>query len=255
MDELGHDGFLERQNVSRQWYHSIPFTYIYPEKTLPPKLISELKVEAGQDRASLGEAMLCFSGKPVEEFIDGVNIVDYPDVKALFQLAYLGCFGDIETRTLKEFDIGSLPYPENHTASLVSDPLVEWLAFQPNRSVSHIELFKKAVEIYKDPLVALGVIGLVFDQERKIVSNRKTDAILGAKMRPLIVNDLIDPIGYNYHFWAYLNIAILNQGEIFFESAFTYLFQKVKQNDEGDYQANMAGLSVGEAIIDKLEKY
>lgn len=121
--------------------------------------------------------------------------------------------------------------------------LIDWLLEQKPNSVSHIALFRKANDLYQDPFVSLAVIGELFDQERMVCPSRKTSCPLGNRMKSLFKNDQVDRVGYNYHFWAFLNIALVD--DVVSATLFTYGFESVYQKDSGDYSADQVGLEVG----------
>ena len=130
----------------------------------------------------------------------------------------------------------------------VSDPLVWWLLKQKKGQVEPYELVKKALEMYNnDFLTAMGVIGFIFEEERRNAFPRNKTAILGTRIKPLFCDLKDDPIGYNYHFWAYMNLALQGGGTA--ESTFNYFFQKVYQKDLGDYWANKLGIELGKMAL------
>ncbi len=104
--------------------------------------------------------------------------------------------------------------------------------------------------MYHDPFVALGVIGEMFDQERLYAGSRKTRCVLGNRMIPLFRDDRIDDVGYNYHFWAYLNISLT--GDATFSDVFMNWWLERRVGDSGDSSANTFGIHIGKAIYSKL---
>lgn len=134
---------------------------------------------------------------------------------------------------------------ERQLMDIDANSLIEWLLTMKRGSVTHYQLYAKAKEIYGDPLAALGVISHMFDQERMLYGyhGRKQYAVLGNKMKSFLPRDQIDSVGYNYHFWAYLNLALLGDEKA--ASVFNQAFQWEKEKDLGDFSANYWGLFVG----------
>jgi hypothetical protein len=135
----------------------------------------------------------------------------------------------------------------------LSDPLDRWLLQQPFESVSQWGLFKKANEIYKDPLVALAVIGQIFDSERMACPSRKKACVLGNKMKPMYSKEQTkywNPVGENYHFWAQLNISLTENATQ--ERLADYMLEWKKDEDNGEYSANSTGIDIGHFLKENL---
>jgi hypothetical protein len=133
-------------------------------------------------------------------------------------------------------------------ASFLAQPLVDWLLAQPPGSVAPWTLVKKGLEFYRgDLLTALGVIGDMFSGE--VIVPSLLDGVsrkhlpLASRMKPLVSGSADDPVGHNYHFWAYLNLAIQGYGPSLKAKSFVY--EKLWQRDDGDYQADHAGIEAG----------
>ena len=127
-----------------------------------------------------------------------------------------------------------------------ASPLIAWLLQQPKSSVLPTTLVNIALDIYDDDIVlALGIIGTVFDQERMYSHPRNKLAVLGSKMKPLFIGDR-NPMGSNYHFWSYLNMAL--KGDFIQPKAFSYAYEKVYQGDDFEFAADGLGLKTGTAL-------
>jgi hypothetical protein len=126
-------------------------------------------------------------------------------------------------------------------------PMVDWLLSQPAHSVSHWNLIKHAIQLFPgDTATALGVLGELFDSERRIAwEKRKLVTPLGHRLKILFKNS-DDPVGQNYHFWAHLNLYLLNG--FVKPQLMNYFYESIYQNDNGDYTANYFGLTVGKKL-------
>ncbi len=124
-----------------------------------------------------------------------------------------------------------------------ANPLINWLLSQPKGSVKLTSLLKRGLELYEDNLVVtIGIIGTLFDEERMMSHPRNKLAVLNSKMYPLWKND-VDPYGSNYHFWAYLSMAL--KGDRVAPGLFSFAYERVYQSDAGDYAADQLGLEMG----------
>ena len=104
---------------------------------------------------------------------------------------YKLAIGNPEHPKYEEFVLESQRH--NHFSS----PLFVWLLEQDDFSVSPEALFEKAVEIYGDPLVALGVIPWIFSGDALTVS-RGTSSVVSYKIERLVEGN--DVPGLQYHF-------------------------------------------------------
>lgn len=125
----------------------------------------------------------------------------------------------------------------------LAGPLIDWLLDQKPRTVSQLALFRKATEFYGDPLIGLAVIGEIFDKEQQACPSRTESCPLGNRMVSPLKNDIKDLVGYNYHFWAYLNIALVDDAVS--ATPFVYFGEYVIANDLADYSADKTALEVG----------
>lgn len=163
------------------------------------------------------------------------------------------------SRPLIDYTIKLSPIPSNIILPHFVDKrskakhLVSYVLKQKKQSISHVDLFLVSLKIYKDPFTALGVIGHMLDNERLYTADRRT-TLLASKMQDLLLNHKEDPVGYNYHFWAYLNISITNNGNNLLEKGFSLIFQKWIQDDLGDYSADLLGIKTGELVHRHLNK-
>ncbi|MCM2281576.1 MAG: hypothetical protein NDI61_06990 [Bdellovibrionaceae bacterium] len=122
-------------------------------------------------------------------------------------------------------------------------PISKWLRQQPDKSVSHWKLFEEANRMFRDPFVALGVIGDLFESEREWCdrsSNSKRKCELAHKMKPILTPTDSDPVGRNYHFWAHLNMVWRSEGSK--EKLASYVLEVLKDDDFGDHAANLLGI-------------
>jgi hypothetical protein len=178
--------------------------------------------------------------KPDGSYENPIPLVDrVEDLKAM-----------IEYRPIPPSQMGNLykalPYRENRIAVMygISDPLIEILLNSEKHSFGHLELVRRATEIYDgDVLVGLAVISFVFAKESDFNLHRKYNGVLTTRLKPLFTDDRIDDIGYNYHFWAYLLHAM--QGRSFRANVFSFLWEA---RDPGDRAADKAGMKIGNYI-------
>jgi hypothetical protein len=181
----------------------------------------------------------------------------------LYYLMEWQTLSDNEKRNLNEVDalseISSVPRQtifksESNYHACVHDkaePLVKWLLQQKPNSVSHWQVFKKAKELYGDSLTALGIIGELFDEERRSCTNRKRRCVLGNRLKPLFPSDQSDKVGHNYHFWAHISVVLQEDG--ISEDLANYLLEWKKDNDAGDYSANNIGIKVSRKTISRTK--
>jgi hypothetical protein len=153
--------------------------------------------------------------------------------KDRYQLA----IGNPKHKRFNEFVYESQKY--NHFSS----PLFIWLLEQENFSVSPERLFDKAVEIYGDPIVALGVIPWIFSGDALTV-NRGTSSVVSFKMEQIITGS--DIPGFQYHFWGYLTQGII--GNKIRVGTLSYIYEKMYQKDLEDRAIDVISLKLGDQI-------
>lgn len=124
-----------------------------------------------------------------------------------------------------------------------SSPLFMWLLEQKDFSVSPEKLFDKAVEIYGDPMVALGVIPWVFSGDALTV-DRGTSSVVSYKMEKMVNSE--DVPGDQYHFWGYLTQGII--GNRLRVEALAYIYEYLYQKDYGDWTIDALSLDFSEQV-------
>jgi hypothetical protein len=131
----------------------------------------------------------------------------------------------------------------------IADPIVKWLLTKPKFSVSHIELLRHSTELLDgDVLTAVGVLGELFYQETLNVKNRKTQAILASKLKPLINGNLEFNVGHNYHFWRTVSASLFKRST-FLGRAYGYI-----DNPEPTYRsANKVGFDVADYVLFEIK--
>ena len=130
----------------------------------------------------------------------------------------------------------------------VSNPLTQFLLTKEPHSLTHKELLIKATEIYDgNVFLALGVIGSLFSREAENSKDRVKHAFLNNRLKPLLGTSSSDPVGQNYHYWGYLNNALLGhhlQSNIA-SSVWEY-------NDIEDRVSDKLGIDTGTYVLDNL---
>lgn len=145
--------------------------------------------------------------------------------------------GNTTHKTYEEFVYQSQKYNQ-----FVS-PLFVWLLEQENFSVSPEQLFEKALEIYQDPMVALGVIPWIFSGDALTV-NRSTSSVVSYKMEHLVEGS--DLPGFQYHFWGYLTQSII--GNRIRVGTLAFLYEKLYQSDIADWKVDVLALKLGKMV-------
>tara|TARA_R110002072_G_scaffold534_6_gene3980 strand:- start:157792 stop:158859 length:1068 start_codon:yes stop_codon:yes gene_type:complete len=130
-----------------------------------------------------------------------------------------------------------------------SSPLFMWLLQQEDFSITPERLFEKAVEIYEDPIVALGVIPWVFSGDALTV-HRGTSSVVSYKMERIVEGG--DIPGYQYHFWGYLTQGII--GGRLRVGLLAYIYEKLYQKDIADWKTDVLSLKLGKQIRKNLRK-
>ncbi len=130
-----------------------------------------------------------------------------------------------------------------------SSPLFMWLLKQEDYSISPEVLFEKALEIYGDPLVAIGVIPWVFSGDALTV-NRGTSSVVSHKMERIVEGN--DIPGYQYHFWGYLTQGII--GNRIRVGLLAWVYEKLYQKDIPDWKVDVLSLKIGKTVRKYLKK-
>ncbi len=124
-----------------------------------------------------------------------------------------------------------------------SSPLVLWLLAQKDFSVSPEKLFDKAMEIYGDPIVALGVIPWITSGDALMV-NRGNSSVITYKLERLVEGN--DVPGLQYHFWGYINQGFI--GNKLRVGALAYIYEKLYQHDIEDWTVDALSLRTSTQI-------
>ena len=130
----------------------------------------------------------------------------------------------------------------------LSTPLFLWAIEQDHSSISHVDLYEKAYEIYDDPFVALGVITWISIVDSHI-SNRDRTAVVANRMKPIVNGQ--DNAGYQYHFWGYALNALVGKGSKY--NLLSFAYENWYQEDYEDRFADKLGLSLGKKVKELLE--
>ena len=119
---------------------------------------------------------------------------------------------------------------EAQKANLISSPIFKWIVEQPKSSVTYEELFSKAMEIYKNLFVYLGVITWI----------TMVDSHMGSRTRGVVVSSRLEPIvfasdlpGHNYHFWGFTLKSLF--GQSFKYRVMSYVHENWIQGDTTDW--------------------
>ncbi len=130
-----------------------------------------------------------------------------------------------------------------------SSSLFLWLLKQSDFSVTPEMLFDKALIIYQDPFVALGVISWIFSGDALTV-NRRTSSVISYKMVKLVEGH--DIAGYQYHFWGYLTQSII--GNRIRVATLAYLYERLYQRDIPDWKVDVISLKLGRQVRKNLSR-
>lgn len=180
--------------------------------------------------ANYSFSYLDHEGKPIGQKGEGKN---------RYQLA----IGNPNHKQYDQFVYESQRY--NHFAS----PLFVWLLEQEDFSVSPEKIFNKALEIYGDPMVALGVIPWIFSGDALTV-NRATSSVVSYKMERLVEGD--DIPGFQYHFWGYITQGIIGNSNRVGLLALAY--ERLYQRDIPDWKVDVMALKLGSKIRSNLKR-
>lgn len=162
-----------------------------------------------------------------------INGLPIGNAKYKFNLAV----GNPDHKKFPEFALESQKY--NHFSS----PLFVWMLEQENFSISPEELFNKALEIYGNPVVALGVIPWILSGDALTV-DRGTSSVVSYKLERLVEGD--DVPGLHYHFWGYLTQGII--GNKLRVGALAYIYEKLYQKDIQDWTVDALSLKTSTKI-------
>lgn len=130
-----------------------------------------------------------------------------------------------------------------------ASPLFLWLMDQKDFSVTPEKVFEKALEIYGDPMVALGVIPWITSGDALMV-NRSNSSVITYKLERLVEGD--DVPGYQYHFWGYITQAFI--GNRLRVGAMAYVYEKLYQKDDADWTVDKLALKTGKEIRKAFKK-
>jgi hypothetical protein len=118
-----------------------------------------------------------------------------------------------------------------------------WLLKQKDFSVSPEKLFSKALEIYGDPMVALGVNAWITSGDALMV-NRGNSSVITYKLERLVEGE--DVPGLQYHFWGYLTQGFI--GNKLRVGALAYIYEKLYQHDIEDWTIDALSLKTSTQI-------
>ena len=138
---------------------------------------------------------------------------------------------------------------ESQMYNQFSSPLFIWLLEQDDFSVSPEELFAKSLEIYGDPIVALGVIPWVFSGDALTV-DRGTSSVVSYKIERIVEGD--DVPGLQYHFWGYLNQGLV--GGRYRVRSLAFLYEFVWQFELPDWKIDILALHLAAKVRKSHEK-
>lgn len=164
---------------------------------------------------------------------DGRPIMQKGNVKKPYTLA----IGNPKHKKFSEFTVESEKY------NIFSSPLFLWMLEQKDFSVSPEKLFSKALEIYGDPIVALGVIPWIMSGDALTV-DRGTSSVVSYKLERLVEGD--DVPGLHYHFWGYLTQGFI--GNKLKVGALAYIYEKLYQKDIQDWSIDALSLKTSDKI-------
>ncbi|MBC7713952.1 MAG: hypothetical protein H7177_11475 [Rhizobacter sp.] len=149
--------------------------------------------------------------------------------------------GNPDHKMFSEFTVESQKYNQ------FSSPLFVWLLDQKNFSVTPEKLFSKALEIYGDPIVALGVIPWIMSGDALTV-DRQTSSVVSYKLERLVEGD--DVPGLHYHFWGYLTQGFI--GNKLRVGTLAFIYEKLYQKDIQDWTIDALSLKTSQQIRDSF---
>ncbi|MFL5783124.1 MAG: hypothetical protein ACJ76H_00860 [Bacteriovoracaceae bacterium] len=161
------------------------------------------------------------------------NPIEQKNAKKPFTLA----IGNPQHKKYNEF------VPKASKFNEFASPLTVWLLKQKEFSVSPEKLFEKAVEIYGDPMVALGVIAWITSGDALVV-NRGNSSVLTYKIERLTEGE--DVPGLQYHFWGYLTQGFA--GNKLRVGTMAYFYEVLYQHDDEDWTSDSLSLRTSTQI-------
>ena len=143
-------------------------------------------------------------------------------------------------------------YAHFQEVNTLASPLFIWLAAQPKESVGHAQVFQKALEIYGDPITALGVIAWIPGIECAMGDRRKV-ALASSRLKPILFR-ASDHAGSIFHFWGYVVRGLLGEPDGISMLRFrSKVFEGIIQKDGQDVTTDMFGLRVAEKVSKFLD--
>ena len=133
--------------------------------------------------------------------------------------------------------------------NVLSSPLFEWILQNRNELVKHSDIFVKAMELYSDPFVAMGVISHVLDYDCG-TRNRNKFSIVNSRVAAVLSPEH-DKCGQNYHFWGYLVRSIAGESNLL--NLKSKVYESWMKKDHGDRAADMLGIYIGTTIRGNVE--
>ncbi|MES2526711.1 MAG: hypothetical protein V4598_06470 [Bdellovibrionota bacterium] len=159
--------------------------------------------------------------------------IEQKNVKKPFTLV----IGNPKHKKFDEFVVEASKYNE------FASPLVLWLLEQENFSVSPEKMFSKTLEMYGDPIVALGVIAWITSGDALMV-NRGNSSVITYKFEKIVEGS--DVPGLQYHFWGYLTQGFI--GNKLKVGALAYIYEKLYQKDIEDWTIDALSLKTSTRI-------
>src|SRR5690606_19161471 len=131
------------------------------------------------------------------------------------------------------------------------EPLFRWLLSKDRRSVSQLEVLNKSIEIYKNPLHAVTVLGFALGLEANY-SSRTYGSVMNSKLQT-ILRRTYDHTGHNYHFWSYL-MRVLHRPLFGSRLAVaSYFYEEVYQRDSDDYLVDRLAIQTARDTLQVIE--
>lgn len=195
----------------------------------------------------------------VSPYLDIINALDTPDIRyfkkdgiIVNNLSTIEVFQDgwFKNHNLK---VRQNVFKQIKKMNTISSPLFIWLSKQKRESVSHVDLYTKALEIYKDPFTSLGVISWLFAFESQF-PDRNNSALSINAITPILFR-VEDHIGTIYHFWGYLTRAILSYPDpIWYLSFRSKVYEGlIQKNDSQDLVADQFGINVAKKTLNIIK--
>ncbi len=180
------------------------------------------------------EAHLPFVANYAFPFVDDKGLpIEQRNTKKPYTLV----IGNPKHKKFDEFVVEASKFNE------FASPLVVWLLGQADYSVTPENLFAKTLEMYSDPMTALGVIAWITSGDALMV-DRGTSSVVTHKMERLIAGN--DVPGFQYHFWGYLTQGFI--GNKLRVGALAYIYEKLYQKDIEDWTIDALSLKTSTKI-------